>query len=144
MTFDKCFKPRHVCMLVMTNIDIYLFIFVFDILYSRTVKRSILASKFDLLIFVYQYLCLPNDMIWVSPGAQFACHQEYSSFMLGRTFHIWQIPKEREKSECLNKEIVKWYDTSMFLMRRKLRIWWYINHMTIAIFIKKHVLPNKE
>ena len=131
-------------MLVLTNVDIYLFIFIFDISYSRTAKRSILASKFGLLIFVCQYLCLPNDMIWVSPGAQFSCHQEYTSFMLGSTFYIWQLLKQREKSEFPNKETIKWYDTSIFLIRRKLCIWWYKNHMTITIFVKKHVLSNKE
>ena len=137
MTFDKWFKSRHVCMLVMTNIDIYLFIFVFDTWYSRLAKISILASEFGLLIFVYQYLCLPNDMIWVPPGAQFSCHQEYTSFMLGRSFHIWLFAKQREKSQFLNEEMVKWYDTSIFLIRIKLRIRWDINYMTITIFYKE-------
>jgi len=94
-------------MLAMTNIDIYLFIFVFDISYFRLAKISILTSKFALLIFVYQYLCLSNDMIWVSPGAQFSCHREYTSFMLSSAFYIWQFVKQREKREFLNKEMVK-------------------------------------
>jgi hypothetical protein len=110
-------------MLVMTNIDIYLFIFIFHISYACTAKISILASKFALLIFVYHYLYLPNDMIWVSPGVQFSCHQEYASFILSRIFYIWQFAKQREKCEFLNKKMVKSYDTSIFLIRRKLRIW---------------------